>query len=118
WVETGEAAVAGGGAVDREDALIAGRQIAGEVERLVAEAYPFELLQRFVAGAGFFRLVQAQGAGEQAGSGTRIGAEQHVVEQRHARPQLDVLEGAGDSGAGDVELLVAGDRAARKRDLA
>jgi hypothetical protein len=29
-----------------------------------------------------------------------------------------VLEGAGDSGAGDVELLVAGDRAARERDLA
>ena len=29
-----------------------------------------------------------------------------------------MLEGAGDPGAGDVELLVAGDRAARERDLA
>src|SRR6267142_2845991 len=40
------------------------------------------------------------------------------VEQRHARAQLDVLEGAGDPGAGDVELLVAGDRSSRERDLA
>ncbi len=92
---------------DLEHALVAERQIAGKFERLFAEADPFELPHRLVAGAGFFRLVQAQRAGEQAGPGARIGAEQHVVEQRHARAQLDVLEGARDSGAGDLELLVA-----------
>ena len=57
-VEDEQRRIGGERAGDFEDALIAERQIAGELERLVAEPDPFELPQRLVAGAGLFRLVR------------------------------------------------------------
>ena len=83
---------------DFEDALAAERQIAGKAIRLGAEADALELPQRLGAGARLFGAVEPQRAGEKAGAGAQIGAEQHIVDQRHARAQLDVLKGAGDAG--------------------
>ena len=93
-VEDHEHRIGGKRARDFEHALLAERQIAGEVAELLAKADALQLMQRLGARGAFLGAVEAKRAGEETRARARIGAEQHVVDQRHVRPQLDVLERA------------------------
>ena len=103
---------------DLEHALAAERQVAGELMRHVAEADPPQLRHRLVARASLLGAVEPECAGEEPGPGARIGAEHHVVEHRHAAPQLDVLERPGDAGPGDPSLPRGRDIAAAESHAA
>ena len=99
-----------------EQALLAERQIAGEVAELLAEADALQLMQRLGARGAFLGAVEPQRAGEESRARARIGAEQHVVDQRHVRPQLDVLERPRHALGGDVARRQCGDVVAEEHD--
>ena len=109
---------------DLKQPLIAERQVSGQFERPVAQADAAELGERFLARPRLFAAIEPQRAGKKTGAGSRIGAEQHIVEQRHARADAHVLEGAGDAGAGDVawrqpaDLAVLRNECGRRRGAA
>ena len=90
-VEHQQGRVRGESASDLQDALIAERQIACELERLFAKPDALELRERLIPGAGFLMLVQPKGTGKEAGVGAGVGPEHHIVQQAHARPQLHML---------------------------
>ena len=94
-VEHEQRRIGGKRAGDFEDALAAERQIAGQFMRIGAEPDPFELTQRLGARARFLGAVEPQRAREEAGAGAQVGAEQHVVDERHVRAQLHVLDRCG-----------------------
>ncbi len=59
---------------------------------------------------------QEQHLGERIGADAGVPAGQQIVEHRHLRKQLAVLEGAGESEPGDLVRLAAGDILAAKAD--
>ncbi len=101
---------------DLEQALVAERQIAGKLERPIAEADACELLQGFVPRPGFFGLVEPQRPGQEARLRPRMHAEEDIVQKRHARANLHMLEGSRDAGAGDPALRRSRDVLALKGD--
>jgi len=117
-VEDQQRRVRGERAGDLEQALVAERQIAGELEGAVGEADPLELPHRLGARPRLLAAVEAEGAGEEARGRPRVGPEQNGLEQRHVRPQLHMLEGARDAGARDPALALPGDVGAEELDAA
>ena len=61
---------------------------------------------------------QKQHLGERIGGDARVAAGQEIVEHRHVREQLAVLEGAGDAEPRDLVRRAAGDILAAKADRA
>src|SRR5437899_245452 len=72
-VEDEQGGIGGQRTRDLQDTLIAERQIACELERLFTEPDALELHQRFMPRAGFLPLVEAESAGEQAGTRAGVG---------------------------------------------
>ena len=70
---------------DLEQALVPKRQVAGELERLIAESDPREHREGLLLRAQLLGRDRAAARRQETGFGSRVGAQQHIVEQRHAR---------------------------------
>lgn len=120
-VQEEQAGLGGEGAGDLQLALFAVGEVAGEVVALGFEADELEEFHGAFL-AGLLRLLEA-GAAQQcrpeAFLGSRVAADEDVLEDRHVGEQADVLEGAGDAGLGHQVGLgredgaLVGDRAFR-----
>src|SRR5215831_10297917 len=77
------------------------------------DAFDRLTVARFLAAHGGYE----QHLGDGIGSNARVPASQQVVQHRHLRKQLAVLERARKSAAGDLVRRAAGDGVAAKADL-
>ncbi len=102
-VQEQQARFARHGAGDFELALFAVGEVAGEVVGLVVEADELQQFHGAFAGGGFC-LAEAGAWPEgrpEAFLGPGVAADEHVLQDGHVGEEPDVLEGAGDAGAGD-----------------
>lgn len=102
-VEEEQAGVAGEGSGDFELALFAVGEVAGEVVGFVGEADELEEFHGAFAGGGFgfAEAGAAQEGRPEAFFGAGVAADEDVFQDGHVGEEPDVLEGAGDAGAGD-----------------
>ena len=120
FVEEEDLGLGGEGAGDFEAALLAVGEVAGELVGAGFEAEGFEE----DVGGGFvlvvFELVvwgAEDGAEEAVGDGL-VESDEDVFEDGEAAEEADVLEGAGDAGAVDLEGLFADEGFSGESDVA
>ena len=85
FVEHDQCRVGGERASDFQDALPAERQVAGWRIGVGAEPNPLELAQRLARALASSARSRRSAPSEKTSVGARIGSEQHVVENAHAR---------------------------------
>ena len=111
-VEQQQQRIGGERAGDLDDALPAQRQRAGRRMQRIGQSDACDLRRRLGAHARFLAPVETQRGASDAGAAAQVRAERDVVEHRHARDQLDMLERAADAQLRDLERLPAADRLA------
>ena len=80
---------------------------------VLAEADALDLARRLGDDLGLAGAVEAKKRGERADAGAQMRADRDVLEHRHPRHELDVLEGAADA-RGRRCRAPAGRRCARR----
>ena len=101
-VQEEQAGFAGHGPGDFELALFAVGEVAGEVVGLVGEADELQEFHGAFAGGGFgfAEAGAAEEGGPEAFLGAGVASDEDVFQDGHVGEEPDVLEGAGDAGAG------------------
>ncbi|MCY1226722.1 hypothetical protein D9M72_389680 [compost metagenome] len=98
---------------DFKNPLLAQREAAGFHIHAIGQAHAFKLALRFEQQLLFLGLVHAQDRGRDAALGAEIAAQVradgHVLQHRHGRQQVHVLEGAADAALDDLARRQARD---------